>query len=72
MKCVQNINTNSIVRVKNEQAEYLVKSGTHTYVCKAAWKEAVRPDYVAKKFEGFPKAVSHPKKSKNKPPPRLP
>lgn len=68
MKCVQEIKTNHITRVKNEQAEYLVKSGTHTYVCKAAWKEAVRPDYVTPhKFEGYPE-VNHPKKSKNKTP----
>ena len=67
MKCVQEIKTNHITRVKNEQAECLVKSGTHTYVCKAAWKEAVRQDYVARKFEGYPE-VNHTKKSKNKTP----
>ena len=53
MKCVQEIKTNHITRVKNEQAEYLVKSGTHTYVCKAAWKEAVRPDYTPHAYRKY-------------------
>jgi len=38
MKCVKLINTGEVKRVSNEQAERVVKLGTHVFCPKSEWK----------------------------------
>lgn len=42
MKCVKDIKTGKVRRVSNERAEEMVKTGTHTYSSKGAWKSQGR------------------------------
>ena len=42
-KCVRNLETGEITRVKDEVAFELVQKGTHRLTNKQAWKKAGRP-----------------------------
>lgn len=42
MKCVQEVKSKEIKRVKDEEADQLVKAGTFKFIPKKLWKEIVR------------------------------
>lgn len=42
MKCIKNLNTNEIKRVRNEEADILVQSNKWKYCQKSEWKQLVR------------------------------
>lgn len=42
MKCIKNVITNEIKRVKNEEAEKLVQSNSWKYCSKTLWKQLIR------------------------------
>ena len=42
MKCVQNKQTEAVVRVRDEKAAFLTESGDWKYVPKSVWKERTR------------------------------
>jgi len=43
MKCIKDLITGAILRVKNAIAETHVLAGTHTYCKKTEWKAQIRP-----------------------------
>jgi len=46
MKCIKELSTDSITRVNDERAQFLVKKGTHVYVPKKFWKGFRDPEPV--------------------------
>jgi hypothetical protein len=46
MKCIRELNTGKITRVKDADASTKVKTGRFAYCPKSDWKEQVRPKKV--------------------------
>ena len=62
MKCVKELNSGKITRVKDQKAATQVKVGTHQYVPKLDWKTTIRKVEV----EAAPQVVSVSKTKKIK------
>ena len=65
MKCVKVLSTNSVERIKENEAHKLVSQGKAQYVSKAEWRKA-DPEYPAK-HAAYVKAQAAAKAKKDKP-----
>lgn len=72
MKCVQEVRSKEIKKVRNEEADKLVRAGTFKFVPKKLWKEIVRgpvanvslkPKKINKSAEGVQDVIDEVKKA---------